>query len=106
MEPLDWQRADSSFGDRELFLACLQHFEQDLKEELERLAVAVEAADYGAAQEQAHSLKGALLYLHAGSAAEAARQLQGAAKRGDAAALATELERLNRELARLREAIP
>lgn len=106
VEPLDWERALDCFGDRELLVSSIEMFLQDSEKELDRLAEAVQSMDLEAVKEQAHALKGALLYLHAAAAADAARKLQVAARSGDSTRLPALLAELGHELARLRRSFP
>lgn len=69
------------------------------------LAKALEAGDLPKVAEEAHRLKGGLLYLHARPCAEAANRFQQAARAEDRAKVAKEFRLLKRELERLGEAL-
>lgn len=105
VEPYDQNRALQGFGDAEIFRSAVAHFLLETDPMMESLLAAVERQDFAEVKEQAHRIKGGLVYLHAHPSAAAAKDLEQAAAKTDARAVTTCSERLVAEVERLKQSL-
>ncbi len=104
--PLDRQALLETFaGDRELLLESIKIFGEDSRQRLQEIKAALERADTRALADQAHSLKGAVVYFENGPFLELVIQLEKLARSGrldqakeNVPALESMLERLIQSL--------
>ncbi|SRR5713101_3088538 len=103
-----WQRAealDRLGGDADLLRELCQIFLEESPKFLQKLRQALVDGDPEAVLQAAHNLKGELSYLGAGSASQAARQLEIMGHEKDLSRGTETLDLLERELANLHSAM-
>ncbi len=88
-------------GDREFLAELVRLFLSTLPESREKLSEALAKGDTAAAAKAAHALKGAAANVSAGPTAQAALEVEKAARSGDAGAARAAFARLERELTRV-----
>ncbi len=72
-------------NDEELIKECFQDFLEDCGNMLSLIKEAIDKKDYEEIEKSAHALKGSLIYLAAGKAAETAYQIELSGRGGEAA---------------------
>ena len=92
-------------GDRELLGQLAALFSQGLPGLVGQIDAGLRSGDGEAVARAAHTLKGALLNLAAGPAAELARQLEDGGRTGNLEAAARAMSGLRAELARVETAV-
>ncbi len=103
---LDLPRLQAQLGnDPEGVALVLQTFEEQAPDYLKRLQEAVDAGDFRALEQAAHKLKGALLWITANAAAEAAFLLERLGASGNLTQAAQAVADLERRLLAVQEAI-
>lgn len=91
-------------GNEAIFRSAAQHMLAEVDSMMEHVTEAVSCKDPKTIEEKAHWLKGGLAYLHAAPSAEAAQELQKAARLGDSEREAA-LVKLRQEIDRLKTAL-
>lgn len=94
-----------SMGDDEFAAELVRVFLDDAVLQIDTLGAAVEQADWRAALDAAHRLKGAAGNVGAEILADACRRIESAARNELVSGLAAEIHEARRELARVRVAV-
>jgi HPt (histidine-containing phosphotransfer) domain-containing protein len=97
---------DRMGGDQDLLVEILGIFREESTRMLTDVRTAVEAEDAHRIERAAHSLKGALLNIAAGPAAERALELEHLGREGRIADCADVLARLESKISELEAALP
>ncbi len=92
-------------GHQRLLREAVSEFLADYPHQMARLRAVVDRGDHHAAARVAHAVKGAVSNFAASAAVEAAQELEGAGRRGDAAAVRQGYQRLEAAMERLRPAL-
>ncbi len=103
-EPVDWHKIDEATGgDNDFALELVNTFVGSSQKSLAQIESALASQDLGAAQQAAHSLKGAAGSLGATTSRMLAANLEAAAKNGKASEAILIFEALRLEVARANE---
>jgi HPt (histidine-containing phosphotransfer) domain-containing protein len=105
-EVFDYEEAVARVsGHNDLFQEMVAYFLRDWPGLVEQIRIALERSDATTVARVAHRLKGTVVYLGARLALQAAGRVERLAVSGDLAGVAASMQDLEREMARLEEAL-